>query len=124
MVLFKWQHSNSYVMPQPTDLFCHTIFFAKFSVLTSFSLQFCGNIERAYTPTLFSSGARAECPPYSMEGPFSNGFSWQMGDKFWEANLWRGCSAWGINDQIIMPRAGEFSLVEQVRTALRFALWD
>ena len=59
-----------------------------------------------------------------MDGPFSKGFSWQMGDKFWEVNLWRGCSAWGINDQIIMPRAGEFSLGEPVRIALRFALWD
>ena len=25
-VLFKWQHSKSYVMPQPTDLFCHKSF--------------------------------------------------------------------------------------------------
>ena len=49
-----------------------------------------------------------------MEEPFSKGFPWQMGDNFWEANLLRGCSAWGINDQIIMPRAGEFSLGEQV----------
>ena len=33
-----------------------------------------------------------------------------MGDNFWETNLLRGCSAWGINDQIIMRREGEFSL--------------
>ena len=46
------------------------------------------------------------------------------GDNLWEASLLRGCSAWGINDQIIMPRAGKFSLGEQVRTALRFTLWD
>ena len=59
-----------------------------------------------------------------MKGPFSKGFSWQMGGKFWEENLLRGCSTWGINDQIIMLKAGEFSLGEQVRTALRFALWD
>ena len=45
-----------------------------------------------------------------MEGPFSKGPSWQMGENFWETNSLRGCSAWGINDQIIMPRAGEFSL--------------
>ena len=48
--------------------------------------------------------------PVSMEGPFSKGCSWQMGDNFWEANLLRGCSPWGNNDQIIMPRAGEFSM--------------
>ena len=59
-----------------------------------------------------------------MEGPFSKGFSWQMGDNFWEINIFRGFSAWGINDQIIMSRAGEFRLGEQVRTSLRFALWD
>ena len=59
-----------------------------------------------------------------MEIPFSKGFPWQMGEKFWEANLLRGCSALGIDDQIIMPRAEEFSLGEQVRTDLRFALWD
>ena len=57
-----------------------------------------------------------------MEGPFSKGFSWKMGDKFWEENLLRGCSAWGINDRIIMPRVKEFSLGEQVRTALKFTL--
>ena len=62
-VLFKWQHSKSYVMPQPTDLFCHTIFFAKFSILTNFSLQICANIEGTYTPTLFSSGAKGIVSP-------------------------------------------------------------
>ena len=30
------------------------------------------------------------------------------GDNFWEANLLRSCSAWEINHQIIMPRAGTF----------------
>ena len=59
-----------------------------------------------------------------MEGHFSKGFQWQMGGKFWEANLLRGCSAWGINDQIIMSRAEDFTLGEQMRAALRFALWD
>ena len=59
LVLFKSKHSKSNVMPQPIDLFCHTIVFAKFSMLTSFSLHFCANMEGAYTPTVFSSGARA-----------------------------------------------------------------
>ena len=43
--------------------------------------------------------------------------------QFLGARLLRGCSAWWINDQIIMPRAGKFSLGEQVRAALRFTLW-
>ena len=45
-----------------------------------------------------------------MERLFSKGFSWQMGVNFWETNLLRSCSAWGINNQIMMPRTGEFSL--------------
>ena len=45
---YKWQHSNYYIMPQPTDLFCHANFFAKFNMLTSFSLHFFANIEGEY----------------------------------------------------------------------------
>ena len=48
---FTWQHSKYYTIPQPTDLFCHTILWAKFNMLTSFSLHFLANIEGAYTPT-------------------------------------------------------------------------
>ena len=35
--VFNWQHFNSYMIPQHTDLFCHTIIFAKFKMLTSFN---------------------------------------------------------------------------------------
>ena len=55
----NWQHSKSYIMLEPTDLFSHTIFFAKFNMLTSLSLHFLVNIEGAYTFICFSSGARA-----------------------------------------------------------------
>ena len=48
---FNWQHSKSYIMPQPTDLFCHTVLFAKFNMLTNFSPHFLVNIEGAYIPT-------------------------------------------------------------------------
>ena len=48
---FNWQHSKSYIMPQPTDLFCNTILCAKSIMLTSFSQHFLANIEGAYTPT-------------------------------------------------------------------------
>ena len=48
--------------------------------------------------------------PIKYGGTFSKGFSWQMRENFWEAILLRSCSACGINHQIIMPRAGEFSL--------------
>ena len=49
--VFKWQHSKSYIMPQTTDLFYHTNFFAKSNMLLSFSSHFFANIEGAYTPT-------------------------------------------------------------------------
>ena len=39
-------------------------------------------------------------------------------DKFWEANLLRGWPARGINDQIVIPRAGEFTLGEQSEDCL------
>ena len=49
-------------MHKLTDLFCLTILFAKFNILASFILHFLANIE-GYTPTRFSSGARAvSCP--------------------------------------------------------------
>ena len=48
---FNWQHSKSYIIPQPADLFCNKILLAKFNMLTSFSLRLLANIEEAYTPT-------------------------------------------------------------------------
>ena len=56
---FNWQHSKSYIMSQPTDVLSHAISFGKFNMLTSFSVHFLANIEGVYTPTWFSSGARA-----------------------------------------------------------------
>ena len=79
---FNWQHSKSHIIPQPSDLFCHTILLTKFNMLTSFSPHFVANIERAYTPAGFSIGARAQClPPKNMEGLFCKSFSLQMGVK-------------------------------------------
>ena len=61
---FNWSslrdfQSKSYIMPQPTELFCHIIFLAKFSMLLSFSPHFLPNIEGAYTLIRFSSRAKA-----------------------------------------------------------------
>ena len=67
---FNWQHSKFYIIPQSTDLFCHTILLTKLNMLTSFSPHFLANIERAYTPTWFSSGASIVSPPKNMVGPF------------------------------------------------------
>ena len=37
-------------MFQPSDVFCYTILFAKFNMLTSFSLHLLENINGVYTP--------------------------------------------------------------------------
>ena len=57
---FNSEHSNSYIMHKPTDMFCLTTLFAKFNILASFILHFLANIE-GYTPTRFSNGERASC---------------------------------------------------------------
>ena len=46
---FNWQHSKPYIMSQPSKRFRHTIFSAKFNMLTSFIPHFPANIEGAYT---------------------------------------------------------------------------
>ena len=38
-------------MFKPTDIFCHTIFFAKFNMLAGFNLHFVENIDRAHRRT-------------------------------------------------------------------------
>ena len=43
--VFNWQHSKSHIIPQPTDLFCHTILLAEFNMLTSFIPHFLADIE-------------------------------------------------------------------------------
>ena len=48
---FNLQHSKSCIIPQPTELMCHTILLAKFNMLTSFSPRFLATVEMAYTPT-------------------------------------------------------------------------
>ena len=58
---FNWQHFNSYIMLQSTDLLCETIFFAKFNLLKIFILHFLANIEGTHTPIWFAIGTRAYC---------------------------------------------------------------
>ena len=41
-------------MPQPTDLFCHTILFAKFNMLTSYSLHFLTILREHVLPLDFA----------------------------------------------------------------------
>ena len=79
-------------MPETTDLFWHTTFFAKFNMLRSLSMHFLGNIEEAYTPNYFPVGQGHNFPHKVWKDFFYKSFSWQMGD-----NLLGGCSTWKIN---------------------------
>ena len=80
---FNWQHSKSYIIPQPTDLFCRRIFLPKFNMLTSFSPHFFTNIEAAYTPhMIFQWSKGIVAPPKNMERLFYKYFLWQIGDRF------------------------------------------
>ena len=92
-------------MPQPTDLFCHTIFFVKLNICTSlqilreyipphdFLVQQGHSVSIKYGQTFFSKLFIADGGEFVGEGGGEGG---------------RGaCSTWGIDDQI-MPRVGEF----------------
>ena len=100
---FNCQHSNSYIIPQPTDLFCHRIVLAKLNILTSFSLHFLPNIEGAYTPHMIFQWRKGivSPPQKTWRDLFINTFH-----SGWGTNL-GGSSTCGINDQI-MPRVREF----------------
>ena len=58
------------MMPKLTDLFCHTVLFAKFNMLTSFNSHFLANIERAYTPHNFSVELVHSVSPIKYEETF------------------------------------------------------
>ena len=57
-------------MLQPTDVFCHTILFAKFNMLASSDLHFLGNIELVYTPHDFQVEQGHSVSPINYEGFF------------------------------------------------------
>ena len=69
------------IMPETTDLFWHTTFFAKFNMLRSLSMHFLGNIEEAYTPNYFPVGQGHNFPHKVWKDFFYKSFSWQMGDN-------------------------------------------
>ena len=72
-------------MPQPTDVFCHTILFAKFNVLTSFSPHFLANIEKARTiPHDFPVEQGHSVSPRNVwRGLFLKTFHGRWGTDFW-----------------------------------------
>ena len=63
------------MIPPPTDLFCHTILFAKFNMLATYILHFLANVEEAYTPLDFPLDQGNSVPPKSMEGLFLKAFN-------------------------------------------------
>ena len=74
--VFNWQHSNSYIMLNPTDLFCHIVLFAKFNMLASCHLHFLANID-------FPVEQGHSVSPIKYGGIFFLKRSWQMEDNFW-----------------------------------------
>ena len=95
-----WQHSNSYIMVQPTDLFCHTVL-----IFVKVLAHLLANIEGKCKPHNFPVEQEHTVTPWSIGEPFSKkSFSWQMGKQNYLGKLIGGCcSTWWINDQI-MPR--------------------
>ena len=92
---FNWQH------PQPTDLFCHTVLFAKFIMLTSFSSHFYWN---SIYPHLFFQWSKGNVSPQEIRRDlFLKALHdrWGGGGGFWGwgAVLHRGlmigsCQGW------------------------------
>ena len=104
---FNWQHSKSYIMLEPTDLFCHTIFFSIFNMLTSLSLQFLLNIYGAYTLIWFSSGVWALVSAHKVWRDLFMGNFFMADGRHFIGGGGGSCSTWGINDQV-MSSAREF----------------
>ena len=110
----KWQHSNFYIMPQPSNLFCHTAFiFDKSNMLISFNPLNRKLLREHVTPHDFPVEQRhithLKCKGLKFKGhthqsigrTFSKkkSFSWQMGELNSLGKLMRGCcSTWRIND--------------------------
>ena len=103
---FDWQHSKSYTMPQPTGLSCQTIFFVKFNICTYLQI-----LREHISPYDFPVEQGHSVPYRDL---FLKVFLANGGKFIWGEGGWglvggggAGCSAWGINDQI-MPRVREF----------------
>ena len=99
---FNWQHSKSYIMPQSTDFFCHTMFFAKFNMLRSFSLHLQMLMEHIPLHNLPVEEGHSVAHRVWRD-LFLKAFHYR-----WKASYWGGCFKWEINDQII-SRVEEFN---------------
>ena len=97
---FNWQHFKSYIIPQPTDLFRHTILLAKFNILTTFPCKYWGSI---YSHMIFQWSKGIVAPPKkTWSDLFINTFHGRWGTIFffWWAVLHgglmiRSCQGWG-----------------------------
>ena len=86
-------------MPQPTGLFCHTVFFVEFNICTSLEML------------------REHMAPHDFQVEQGHSVSYKVWRDLllkafygkWGAIYLRGRgSTWWINDQIMPPRVGEF----------------
>ena len=86
----KWQHSNSYLVPHPTNLFCQSIpILANSNMLSIFNPLFFLDIEGAHTPTWFSL-EQGHSVSYLRHGVIFliKAFLGKKGDKLLWENLW------------------------------------
>ena len=96
-----WQHSNSYIMHQPTELFCHTVLiFVKPIMLLSFNQLTCkywGSMKSLHD-FLVVQGDSALLK-YRVTFFYKKVFLWQMVEQALLGKLmWGCCSAWWIDD--------------------------
>ena len=83
---FNWRHSKSYVMPQPTDLFCHTIFFVKFNICTSLE-----TLREHILPYDFPVDQGHTVPHKVWRDLFLKAFYFKWGTVYWGGGtLYRG----------------------------------
>ena len=93
---FTWQHFK----PQPTELFCHTIFFAKFNMLISFSLTSLKILRKHITPHDFPVEQGHIVPHKAWRDFFLKDFRGRWGIIYWGDVLHgglmiRSCQGWG-----------------------------
>ena len=96
----NWQHSNSYLMPQTTDLFCHKVLiFVKTNMLISFN-PFVGK----YWEKMTFYWSKGIVFPLNYRGTFlwKKVFMTDWGTNFFDKYMEEYCSTWEFNDQFML----------------------
>ena len=98
---FSWQLSNSYIMSQPGNLLCYTIFLTWLSTLTSTNLLPCKYWESTHSYMIFQWSKYILSSLIKYRGNVSKkSFSWDLGEIFFRRGTFmgEGYSTWEIHD--------------------------